>query len=376
MKRLLACLFIILNFIFTTMSMADSHNKSTKSEIIKELKKEIYSLDVEPKKKEFLLQSKKKYIPILKEQLAELKKELEKNNEIQAIKDKIIKDKIIKDKKIADNKKKLVEKIKNEIKSLGEEPNTSANNKLNKDNEIIALKKQLAEIKSIKKAANKKAADNSKNKAAVIQFIKNEILSLGETPILEFEATNQDEYFEALRMQIEKIEAIKIQEEIDIQQAIPNWFIRAPKGTDTMIYVRGTAVVDTLQGSIDMATNAALRGLGKKIDSRLNSKVKEKVRQAGIGEDLVTKTEINRVSAYVVKEVTISGWEILETKLVTLDNGKYRSFILVKYPVAQAYKAYIAKIEKNPKLKNKLSAIKNTETFKELEIFVSEFTGV
>ena len=375
MKRLLACLFIILNFIFTTMSMADSHNKSTKSEIIKELKKEIYSLDVEPKKK-FLLQSKKKYIPILKEQLAELKKELEKNNEIQAIKDKIIKDKIIKDKKIADNKKKLVEKIKNEIKSLGEEPNTSANNKLNKDNEIIALKKQLAEIKSIKKAANKKAADNSKNKAAVIQFIKNEILSLGETPILEFEATNQDEYFEALRMQIEKIEAIKIQEEIDIQQAIPNWFIRAPKGTDTMIYVRGTAVVDTLQGSIDMATNAALRGLGKKIDSRLNSKVKEKVRQAGIGEDLVTKTEINRVSAYVVKEVTISGWEILETKLVTLDNGKYRSFILVKYPVAQAYKAYIAKIEKNPKLKNKLSAIKNTETFKELEIFVSEFTGV
>ena len=432
MKRLLACLFIILNFIFTTMSMADSHNKSTKSEIIKELKKEIYSLDVEPKKK-FLLQSKKKYIPILKEQLAELKKELEKNNEIQAIKDKIIKDKIIKDKKIADNKKKLVEKIKNEIKSLGEEPNTSANNKLNKDNEIIALKKQLAEIKSIKKAANKKAADNkkklvekikneikslgeepntsannklnkdneiialkkqlaeiksikkaankkaadnSKNKAAVIQFIKNEILSLGETPILEFEATNQDEYFEALRMQIEKIEAIKIQEEIDIQQAIPNWFIRAPKGTDTMIYVRGTAVVDTLQGSIDMATNAALRGLGKKIDSRLNSKVKEKVRQAGIGEDLVTKTEINRVSAYVVKEVTISGWEILETKLVTLDNGKYRSFILVKYPVAQAYKAYIAKIEKNPKLKNKLSAIKNTKTFKELEIFVSEFTGV
>ena len=374
MKRLLACLFIILNFIFTTMSMADSHNKSTKSEIIKELKKEIYSLDVEPKKK-FLLQSKKKYIPILKEQLAELKKELEKNNEIQAIKDKIIKDKIIKDKKIADNKKKLVEKIKNEIKSLGEEPNTSANNKLNKDNEIIALKKQLAEIKSIKKAANKKAADNSKNKAAVIQFIKNEILSLGETPILEFEATNQDEYFEALRMQIEKIEAIKIQEEIDIQQAIPNWFIRAPKGTDTMIYVRGTAVVDTLQGSIDMATNAALRGLGKKIDSRLNSKVKEKVRQAGIGEDLVTKTEINRVSAYVVKEVTISGWEILETKLVTLDNGKYRSFILVKYPVAQAYKAYIAKIEKNPKLKNKLSAIKNTKTFKELEIFVSEFTG-
>ena len=435
-------LALILCLNFATISVADTHNKSAEAEIIKELKKEIYSLDAEPIKK-FLFQSKKKYIPILKEQLAELNKELEKNKEIQALKDKIIKellslglkpvteineidkdkeiialrkqledfktksaaekkiaDKKATDKKIADDKKNLVEKIKkeiiHEIKSLGEEPNTNANNELNKDEEIIALKEQLAEIKSIKegddkKVADKKAADKkiadkkaadekasiekNKNRAEVIQSIKNEILFLGETPILEFEATNEDGYFDALRMQIDEIKAIKAQEEKDIQQAIPNWFIKAPQGTDTMMYVRGTAVVDTLQGSIDMATNAALRALGKKLDSRLNSKVKETVRQAGIGEDLVTKTEINRVSAYVVKEVTISGWEILETKLVTLDNGKYRSFILVKYPVAQAYKAYIAEIEKNPKLKNKLSAIKDTEAFKELEIFVSEFTG-
>ena len=435
-------LALMLCFNFATISVADTHNKSAESEIIKELKKEIYSLDAEPKKK-FLFQSKKKYIPILKEQLAELNKELEKNKEIQVLKDKIIKellslglkpvteineidkdkeiialrkqledfksksaaekkiaDKKAADKKIADDKKNLVEKIKkeiiDEIKSLGEEPNTNANNELNKDEEIIALKKQLAEIKSIKegddkKAADKKAADKkvadrkaadekaadekNKNRAEVIQSIKNEILFLGETPILEFEATNEDGYFDALRMQIDEIKAIKAQEEKDIQQAIPNWFIKAPQGTDTMMYIRGTAVVDTLQGSIDTATNAALRALGKKLDSRLNSKVKETVRQAGIGEDLVTKTEINRVSAYVVKEVTISGWEILETKLVTLDNGKYRSFVLVKYPVAQAYKAYIAEIEKNPKLKNKLSAIKDTEAFKELEIFVSEFTG-
>ena len=435
-------LALMLCLSFATISVADTHNKSAEAEIIKKLKKEIYSLDAEPTKK-FLFQSKKKYIPILKEQLAELNKELEKNKEIQALKDKIIKellslglkpvteineidkdkeiialrkqledfksksaaekkiaDKKAADKKIADDKKNLVEKIKkeiiDEIKSLGEEPNTNANNELNKDEEIIALKKQLAEIKSIKegddkKVADKKAADKkiadkkaadekasnekNKNRAEVIQSIKNEILFLGETPILEFEATNEDGYFDTLRMQIDEIKAIKAQEEKDIQQAIPNWFIKAPQGTDTMMYVRGTAVVDTLQGSIDMATNAALRALGKKLDSRLNSKVKETVRQAGIGEDLVTKTEINRVSAYVVKEVTISGWEILETKLVTLDNGKYRSFILVKYPVAQAYKAYIAEIEKNPKLKNKLSAIKDTEAFKELEIFVSEFTG-
>ena len=366
----LLTLFLSLNF--STISIADNHDKSAEAEIIKELKKEIYSFDAEPPKKK-LFQSKKKYIPILKEQLAELKKEEEKNKKVEALKKEIIK----------------------EIESLGENPVTE-NKEVNKDQEIIALKKQLEDIKSSKaaekkktddkkaadkkiadkKAADKKAADeNEQSRAEVIQSIKNEILFLGETPLLEFEATNEDEYFDALRKQIDEIKAIKAEEEKDIQQSIPSWFIKLPQGSDTMMYIRGTAVVDTLQGSIDMATNAALRELGKKLDSRLNSKVKETVRQAGIGEDLVTKTEINRVSAYVVKEVTISGWEILETKLVTLDNGKYRSFILVKYPVAQAYQAYISEIENNPKLKNKLSAIKDTEAFKELESFVSEFTG-
>jgi hypothetical protein len=366
----LLALFLSLNF--STISVADNHDKSAEAEIIKELKKEIYSFDAEPPKKK-LFQSKKKYIPILKEQLAELKKEEEKNKKVEALKKEIIK----------------------EIESLGENPVTE-NKEVNKDQEIIALKKQLEDIKSSKaaekkktddkkaadkkiadkKAADKKAADeNEQSRAEVIQSIKNEILFLGETPLLEFEATNEDEYFDALRKQIDEIKAIKAEEEKDIQQSIPSWFIKIPQGSDTMMYIRGTAVVDTLQGSIDMATNAALRELGKKLDSRLNSKVKETVRQAGIGEDLVTKTEINRVSAYVVKEVTISGWEILETKLVTLDNGKYRSFILVKYPVAQAYQAYISEIENNPKLKNKLSAIKDTEAFKELESFVSEFTG-
>ena len=366
----LLSLFLSLNF--STISVADNHDKSAEAEIIKELKKEIYSFDAEPPKKK-LFQSKKKYIPILKEQLTELKKEEEKNKKVEALKKEIIK----------------------EIESLGENPVTE-NKEVNKDQEIIALKKQLEDIKSSKaaekkktddkkaadkkiadkKAADKKAADeNEQSRAEVIQSIKNEILFLGETPLLEFEATNEDEYFDALRKQIDEIKAIKAEEEKDIQQSIPSWFIKLPQGSDTMMYIRGTAVVDTLQGSIDMATNAALRELGKKLDSRLNSKVKETVRQAGIGEDLVTKTEINRVSAYVVKEVTISGWEILETKLVTLDNGKYRSFILVKYPVAQAYQAYISEIENNPKLKNKLSAIKDTEAFKELESFVSEFTG-
>ena len=142
-----------------------------------------------------------------------------------------------------------------------------------------------------------------------------------------------------------------------------------------MLYVRGTAVVDTLQGSIDSATNSALRELGKKLETRLNSKIKETVRQAGVGEDQVTKSEMNRVYSLVVKEVTISGYEVADTKLVKLDNGSYRSFILLEYPIAQVYKAFIDKVENNETLKKNVTALKNTEAFKELEQYVSEFSS-
>ena len=148
-----------------------------------------------------------------------------------------------------------------------------------------------------------------------------------------------------------------------------------PKANEKVIYVRGTAVVDTLQGSMDSATNAALRELGKKLETRLNSKVSETVRQAGIGEDITTKSEINRVSTIVVKEVTISGYEISQTKMFKTDNGKYRSFILLEYPTGNLYKAFLNRLENSDTIKDSLQAIKDTDTFKELEAYVAEFSG-
>ena len=218
-----------------------------------------------------------------------------------------------------------------------------------------------------KKKAEQKKKDEEKNKAEkikdrneAIQNVKKEILFLGETPLSEFEVNNEDQYIAALNEQLAEIKILKAQEEKDIQQSIPSWFIKVPKGNEKTMYVRGTAVVDTLQGSIDSATNAALRELGKKLETRLNSKIKETVRQAGIGEDQVTKSEMNRVSSLVVKEVSISGYEIADTKLVQLDNGSYRSFILLEYPIAQVYKAFINRVEENENLKSSVTALKNT----------------
>tara|TARA_B110000459_G_scaffold46710_1_gene52019 strand:- start:101 stop:1399 length:1299 start_codon:yes stop_codon:yes gene_type:complete len=425
--KLIATISIVLLSI-TSLSIADNH--ISKKEMISELRKEINELGKKPIKRKFL-QGDTKFITALKDQKEEIEKEKAKKAKIDAVKEEIVKEldklgekpiadtkdidtdeeiialrkqlddlkKKTKDKKekekkeakdkaeakkIADEKEKILSEIKeakeqliNELKKLGKEPVVTLG-EVDSNEDIIALRKQLKQIKDEiekERTAEQDAEETKQARSESIQTVKKEILFLGETPISEFEATNNDEYIAALNKQLENIKQIKADEEKEIQQSIPSWFIKLPQGTEKILYVRGTAVVDTLQGSIDSATNSALRELGKKLETRLNSKIKETVRQAGIGEDQVTKSEMNRVSSFVIKEVTISGYEVADTKLVKLDNGSYRSFILLEYPIAQVYKAFINRVEENENLKSSVKALKNTEAFKELEQYVAEFSG-
>jgi hypothetical protein len=425
--KLIATISIVLLSI-TSLSIADNH--ISKKEMISELRKEITDLGEKPIKRKFL-QGDTKFITALKDQKEEIEKEKAKRAKIDAVKEEIIneldklgekptadtkdidtdeeiialrkqlddlkkktKDKEDKEKKeakdkadakkIADEKEKILSEIKEakkqlikELKKLGKEPVVTLS-EVDSNEDVIALRKQLKQIKDEiekERTAEQESEETKQARSESIQTVKKEILFLGETPISEFEATNNDEYIAALNKQLENIKQIKADEEKEIQQSIPSWFIKLPKGTEKILYVRGTAVVDTLQGSIDSATNSALRELGKKLETRLNSKIKETVRQAGIGEDQVTKSEMNRVSSFVIKEVTISGYEVADTKLVKLDNGSYRSFILLEYPIAQVYKAFINRVEENENLKSSVKALKNTEAFKELEQYVAEFSG-
>ena len=425
--KLIAAISIVLLSI-TSLSIADNH--ISKKEMISELRKEINELGEKPIKRKFL-QGDTKFITALKDQKEEIEKDKAKRAKIDAVKEEIVKEldklgekpiadtkdidtdeeiialrkqlddlkkktkdkeekekKEAKDKaeakKIADDKEKILSEIKeakeqliNELKKLGKEPVVTLG-EVDSNEDIIALRKQLKQIKDEiekERTAEQDAEETKQERSESIQTVKKEILFLGETPISEFEATNNDEYIAALNKQLENIKQIKADEEKEIQQSIPSWFIKLPQGTEKILYVRGTAVVDTLQGSIDSATNSALRELGKKLETRLNSKIKETVRQAGIGEDQVTKSEMNRVSSFVIKEVTISGYEVADTKLVKLDNGSYRSFILLEYPIAQVYKAFINRVEENENLKSSVKALKNTEAFKELEQYVAEFSS-
>ena len=365
----------------SSLSLADNH--LTKKEIVAELRKEINDLGEKPIKRKFL-QTDKKYIVVLKDQKEQLEKEKIKREKIESVKKEIIQEleklgeKPLSETKVIDSDEEIIA-LRKQLQELKDKIQKEADEKKEAEEKKLAEEKKKAEEKKLaeekKQAEEKKKAKLKEDRDQAVQNVKKEILFLGETPLSEFEVNNNDEYIAALNKQLDEIKSIKEQEERDIQQSIPSWFIKVPQGSEKTMFVRGTAVVDTLQGSIDSATNAALRELGKKLETRLNSKIKETVRQAGVGEDQVTKSEMNRVSSFVIKEVTISGYEVADTKLVKLDNGSYRSFILLQYPIAQVYKAFINRIEESENLKSTITALKDTDAYKELEYYVSEFTG-
>ena len=370
-KILLTFVFLI-PFLLVHPDTTSAATDKTKNQIILELKEEITELGSKPAKRGFKNNS--QYIAILEEQLEKLKEEKKKEEELKLAKDK--------------RKKELEDKIK----SLDGTPVTEGKAEIDDDEEIKALLKQIEELED-KKAEEKKKAEADKKakeekekaekakekekqkRAEAIARVKKEIYFLGGTPIPEFEVESEDQYIAALRKQIEELKIQKEAEEKAARESPPEWFTNLPKNTDSLMYVSGTDISDDMQLSIDLATNAALRELGKQIETRLNSKAKETVEQAGIGSNKASKSEFNRITSFVVKEVTVSGYEVEERKMVKLDTGDYRSFILLKYPTGKALKAYKAEIDKSPQLRGRLTQIKNTPAYKELEKAVAQYSG-
>ena len=120
---------------YSTVAMADS--KSEK-QLITEMVQEIDDLGATPIKKGF--KNRKKYISALKEQLEELQKQKEKEAKKQALMD--------------DLRKQIID-LSPDAKTVTDD-STDVADELDQDKDIIALKKQLEDIKKAKKKTEQK----------------------------------------------------------------------------------------------------------------------------------------------------------------------------------------------------------------------------
>ena len=403
---------VMINTSYINNVYADDH--TPKRKLINELKEEITDLGGDPVKRKGLFSSLQKWIDQLEAQLeklkkievlkTELKKELEalgekieseENKELEADEQIVALRKQIDDakakKKAAEDKKKrdakiavAVEMLKDELAALGADPIIDTSD-IDSDEQIKALKKQIKDIKEKRKAekaeADKKAKEEAKaeerkqTRLDAIETVRKEILFLGETPMAEYEFTSEDKFIAALREQLEEIKKLKEEEEFKINAEIPEWYQTMPQSSETIMFARGSAISADLDNSEQRAVENALIKLSTQMKNRISSKTNLVIKEAGVDADLTLKTEMQRISNIVVKNATIRGYKIFKTKMAALANGKYRTFVVIEFPVSLAYKNFIADLDSSVTVKAEINKLKDTDAFKELEQYVAEFSG-
>ena len=134
---------------------------------------------------------------------------------------------------------------------------------------------------AMKKAEEKKVADQKEtDRQKAIEDVKKEILFLSETPMPEYEFNSEDKYIAALREQLEEIRKIKEEEELKMNAAVPEWYIRMPKGSETVMYARGSHASVDLDQSETVATEQAKIKLALKLQTKINVKFQTATKEA------------------------------------------------------------------------------------------------
>ena len=291
------------------------------------------------------------------------------------------------EKRIAEEKQKeeaRIKEVKNELlkelEKLGVKPKLDTSD-VDDNAEIIALKKQIDEVKAErKKAEDKKKAEEKKiadqkeaDRQKAIEDVKKEILFLSETPIPEYEFKTEDKYIAALRKQLEEIKKIKEEEELKQNAAIPEWYLNMPEDTVDVMYVRGAHTSADIDQSEVVAIERARIKLARNLQSDINTRFETVAKEAGVDGDLTLKQEFETVSKVVAKNVSLGGYKIYKTKMAAVADNKFRTYIVLEVSISSTYKNYIESIETNEVIKKNLPKLKDTAAFKELEQYVAEF---
>ncbi len=160
----------------------------------------------------------------------------------------------------------------------------------------------------------------------------------------------------------EKIVAQKKIEMNTSVEEIPEWFLEEDE-QGNLLTAKATATSSDLQMSLEKAMITAKREIASKIEEIISSKTKQFLKDTGKNENSKSFDETTITSISRIDNVELSGLKVSNKKIVNLGT-KYRSYVMIVYPVGDANKILVNKINKEEELKLRLES---SEAFKELE---------
>jgi len=143
---------------------------------------------------------------------------------------------------------------------------------------------------------------------------------------------------------------------------IPSWFTQPPVDLNSF-YQTGSEVSQDLQQSIDDAVLGARSQLALRLANRATVIIQSFGNQTRTGDDEQINRLINTTRSNIAKDVNLAGY-VVEKSEVIQEGNRYRSFVLVRYPLGENNKVVIDQIKKDSAAEFKLKASK---AFQDLE---------
>lgn len=148
---------------------------------------------------------------------------------------------------------------------------------------------------------------------------------------------------------------------------IPEWYLTTPSEPD-YIFAAASSTSRDMDLAINKASTEARAGIARNLEIKVNSMQKKFEEEVGQGENSEYLSQFTQATKTVVSK-ELSGSQISQKKLVK-DGSNWRAYVLAKYPIGAAQKAFLKQISDNTNL---YTRVRSTEAFKELENEVDKY---
>ena len=139
----------------------------------------------------------------------------------------------------------------------------------------------------------------------------------------------------------------------------PDWYTKPPVDTNS-IYQTATESSPDMQRSMDKAVMTAKSQLASKLGDRASQKIQDFASESGTKNDEQVIREIKITRSSIATDQNVAGY-VLEKSEVLPEGNRYRSYVLLRYPVGENNKVISAQVKKNAILDGKVKASKAWE---------------
>ncbi len=148
---------------------------------------------------------------------------------------------------------------------------------------------------------------------------------------------------------------------------IPDWYT-APPTDPNYLFEAATATSRDMQLAVDKCKTSARTGLAEQYQVKVQGLKKRFREETGMNEDSELLESFTAVEKSVVSEV-MNGTRVKNQK-IAVENGLYRAYILMEYPIGKANQLLMEKMKSNQNLYTRFRA---TQAFEELDKEMKEY---